>query len=82
MEKNKISTATCLINKEDSISYGWWYENKKCIDSKIVKKLMKEFAKLHVEAALKAASEKLNYKKDFYLVKNEILNAYPLENIK
>jgi hypothetical protein len=40
------------------------------------------FAKLHVEPALKAASEKLNYNKNFATVQKEILNAYPLENIK
>ena len=43
-----------------------------------------EFAKLHVEAALKAAAE-TNYpstKANFELVNSRILNAYPLENIK
>ena len=53
-----------------------------------------EFAKLHVEAALKAASEKAEIKDDgninrngdwseyFVIDKDSILNAYPLENIK
>lgn len=43
-----------------------------------------KFAKLHVEAALKAAAE-LNYpstKANFELVNDKILNAYPPENIK
>ena len=49
-----------------------------------------EFAKLHVEAALKAASEG-QIKKDIYMMtehgesmnwKESILNSYPLENIK
>ena len=48
---------------------------------------MIEFAKLHVEAALKAASEKYwetatqgsNSIQGYH---NDILNAYPLENIK
>lgn len=48
------------------------------------------FARLHVEAALKAASEKAtqNYSEEnvlgeFYTInKDSILNAYPLENIK
>ncbi len=59
--------------------------------------VMIEFAKFHVEAALKAASEKANTivhkhvhdedEIDGYILidiinKNSILNAYPLENIK
>jgi hypothetical protein len=51
-------------------------------------KFAKEFAKLHVEAALKQASEKAYYR-DFneYVCRSEenkqsILNAYPLTNIK
>lgn len=62
-------------------------------DSKLVKQVSKvlvEFAKIHVEAALKAASEKweANYKVDEHIgviitiKKESILNAYPLENIK
>jgi hypothetical protein len=52
--------------------------------------IMIEFAKLHVEAALKAASEgQIN--RDIYMMleygedmnfKKSILNSYPLENIK
>lgn len=37
-----------------------------------------EFAKLHVEAALKKASEKF----DHYSNKNAILSSYSLDNIK
>ena len=66
--------------------------------------MMIEFAKLHVEAALKEASESIELdskieseyqgslgneegllyvnKEYFYIDKNSILNAYPLENIK
>ena len=52
--------------------------------------LMIEFAKLHVEAALKHASEKAEisnkpkFSGDYNLVIDEdsILNSYPLENIK
>ena len=51
---------------------------------------MIEFAKLHVEAALKHASEKAElsnkpkFSGDYNLVVDEesILNSYPLENIK
>ena len=53
-----------------------------------VKTAMIEFAKLHVEYALKNASEKSTVIRDeeFYTIshvnKNSILNAYPLTNIK
>lgn len=44
--------------------------------------MMKDYAKLHVEAALKAASDiKKNYRSTF-LMTQDILNAYPIENIK
>ena len=54
-------------------------------------KIMKEFAKLHVEQALKEASEKVvldygdylsdgNYER--VIDKDSILNSYPLSNIK
>jgi hypothetical protein len=51
----------------------------------------KEFAKLHVEAALKSAWENAEIKQDIFSESGEpiyeinhltILNAYPLENIK
>jgi hypothetical protein len=54
--------------------------------------LMVEFAKLHVEAALKAASDKASLTDFAYeflqegaydaIDKDTILNAYPVENIK
>jgi hypothetical protein len=51
--------------------------------------MMIEFAKLHVEAALKAASEGADYYTDgqehieqVWIDKDSILNSYPLENIK
>lgn len=45
-------------------------------------KIMIEFARLHVEEALKEASKKLNYNRDFCNVQKDILNSYPLENIR
>jgi hypothetical protein len=49
------------------------------------RKAMIEFAKLHVEQALKEASKKSKYKEgqitDHKLTKS-ILNSYPLDNIK
>ena len=49
-----------------------------------IKKAMIEFAKLHVEAALKNASEKISDKKGKYIMPNKefILISYPLNNIK
>ncbi len=55
--------------------------------------LMQEFAKFHVEAALKQASEKAKIKYEYsgntgseycyeYVDQNSILNSYPLTNIK
>ena len=46
--------------------------------------MMIEFAKLHVEAALKVASEKISDKKGKYIMPNKefILISYPLNNIK
>jgi hypothetical protein len=46
---------------------------------------MKEFAKLHVEAALKEANEKAEIvilEKSVFLDSSSILNSYPRENIK
>jgi hypothetical protein len=50
--------------------------------------MMIDFAKLHVEAALKEASEKAYFRDSNGFVckteenKKSILNSYPLENIK
>jgi hypothetical protein len=47
---------------------------------------LKEFAKLHVEAALKAAYDNIEYttvdSSVPYVVEGSILNSYPLSNIK
>lgn len=68
-----------------------WYETdghaKQSVD------IMIEFAKMHVDAALKAASEKAKITYEYsgntgseycdeYVDKDSILNSYPLENIK
>lgn len=49
-----------------------------------VEKLMKEFAKLHVEAALKNCLDKYHHsmQEDYTFGSSEIMNAYPLTNIK
>ena len=50
--------------------------NKTTFDA--IEKTMIEFAKLHVQAALKAADDN----SIMYISADSILNAYPLENIK
>lgn len=77
----------------------WGYENyydfagqNQKVDTqlKLTKQLAIEFAKLHVEAALKQASEEAKttwVTTDFYdntkiVSKSSILNSYPLTNIK
>ena len=49
-----------------------------------IRQVMIEFATLHVEAALKNASEKISDKKGKYIMPNKefILISYPPENIK
>ena len=49
--------------------------------------MMIEFAKMHVEAALEAASKKAHIQMDEHdlscsVNKSSVLNAYPLDNIK
>jgi hypothetical protein len=74
---NKIPTA----EKFFKLSEDWGNAGKQ------VHQKMIEFAKLHVEAALKASSEKYwetattgsNSIQGYH---NDIVNAYPLENIK
>lgn len=86
----KIPTAKKLINSKESdgvfLSNGNYYYSE-YIDLKKVRKLMIEFAKLHVEAALKEASVKASVYADEggyseFVDENSILNSYPLENIK
>jgi len=51
-----------------------------------VSEMMIAFAKVHVEAALKAVYENIEYTEVyssvFYVVEESILNSYPLSNIK
>jgi len=72
-----------IITQGDTEPYGRLPNDK-------VPLVMIEFAKLHVEAALKEAADKAELKyrindiscNDKILNKNSILNAYPLINIK
>lgn len=87
--KDKVITAQEFLD----ISFG---ENK-AVRSKITKAMI-EFAKLHVQEALKQASEKSlmkdvnedchyedeegNFPEIYFIDKDSILNAYNLNNIK
>lgn len=87
--KDKVITAQEFLD----ISFG---ENK-AVRSKITKDMI-EFAKLHVQEALKQASEKSlmkdvnedchyedeegNFPEIYFIDKDSILNAYNLNNIK
>jgi hypothetical protein len=84
--ENNIPTAESFYDKKDKNGLPMSFNEK-----------MIEFAKLHVEQALKAASEKVRqiedpyaytgntgseYPADYIVDKDSILNAYPLTNIK
>ena len=62
---------TSFENRNDEVEL--WFETNP--DAKQSVEIMIEFAKLHVEAALKNASESV-------CTLDSILNSYPLENIK
>ena len=75
---SKIPTAEEFLRK--NIDYVL---EKDCKED--VENAMKEFAKLHVEAALYVASEMADLTDNGrfpYVDKSSILNSYPLSNIK
>ena len=77
---SKIMFPTLFKYKPDEIKL--WFETNP--DAQQSVNIMIEFAKLHVESALREAAE-TNYpstKANFELVNSRILNAYPLDNIK
>jgi antirestriction protein len=77
MEENKIPTAEEFWIENNA--NGVWHSN-----------ILVEFAKLHVKAALKAASENAVAKEnpadygtgEILVDENSILNSYSLDNIK
>ena len=82
--ENKIPTAEEFF---DSSSLKISNDTEYKYIQKVIKEKAIEFAKLHVEAALKAASEDAHtkdvpYTDDVEVDKDSILSAYPLENIK
>jgi hypothetical protein len=84
----KIPTASELFDKYAYLSY-LNYDDGCSVSKDAFEKALLEFAKLHVEAALKAASENVvvDYTHvepdniEVYAINSSILNAYPLKNI-
>ena len=82
----KIPTAEELIRLQ--FCKGEFEEIMECLNASIepsIVRAMIEFAKLHVEAALKEASKKSKNKEGQitdHKLTNSILNSYPLSNIK
>lgn len=81
MEENKIPTAEKFFEDISEVNTKQEFI--------ILINRVKEFAKLHVKASLKAAAERGVIKKTDampdakrYIDKNSILNAYPETNIK
>ena len=78
---SKIPTAEEFLTISDEFEV---LETRK--QEEVVTKTMIEFAKLHVEAALKEANRKVivtyYYNEGIRVNKDSILNAYPLTNIK
>ena len=91
---SKIPTAKEFLHQSKSLHNMW--DNTRGRgewDEEAIANSHIEFAKLHVEAALKEASKKAKCCDDAivdlghtiieaYVEENSILNAYPLENIK
>ena len=86
MENNIPTAEECLIKEEvllKTIKESGNFPLNLTRDTHIgsahaIKRAMIEFAKLHVEAALKEASEDANMDSDYY----QALQVYPLTNIK
>lgn len=75
-ENKNVLTAGDFLNKE---YYHIVLDSKDTwVNVGDIERAMVEFAKMHVEAALKEASEKF----DHYSNKNAILGSYSLSNIK
>lgn len=85
-----IPTAEEFIDMHPEVkTYYDIYEHESVVERGSAEKAMIEFAKLHVEAALKEASENVKWKEQITMqglqvtiIKSSILNAYPLTNIK
>ena len=83
-----IVTTDELLKKQFCISYVTEDELIMTDGNDIIKKMLIDFAKSHVQAALKLASVSAKLKRidftvnDYEVDKESILNSYPLKNIK
>ena len=76
LESKNVPTADEFLNKE---YYHIVLDSKDTwVNVGDIESAMVEFAKLHVEAALKAAGNATS----LYDFKEDIINSYPLNNIK
>lgn len=90
--EEKIPTTEELFKKYSSLCQFEEGDSEFLIDKEDFKEVMIEFVKLHVVAALKSASEKVELTDFAYeflqegaydaIDKDSILTAYPLDNIK
>jgi hypothetical protein len=79
---SKIPTAEDLFEKYSNLCQFEEGLNEYMMDKEDFKEAYMEGVKLHVEAALKEANAKAKNCHIDEIINNEILNAYPLENIK
>lgn len=93
LKKQKSSTINIVTTKEllkTEFSMTYIVEDELIITNgnDIIEKMLIDFAKSHVQAALKAASIHVKLKRidftvnDYMVDKESILNSYPLKNIK
>ena len=93
LKKQKSSTINIVTTKEllkTEFSMTYIVEDELIITNgnDIIEKMLIDFAKFHVQAALKAASIHVKLKRidftvnDYMVDKESILNSYPLKNIK
>ena len=93
LKKQKSSTINIVTTKEllkKEFSMTYMVEDELIITNgnDIIEKMLIDFAKFHVQAALNAASIHAKLKRidftvnDYMVDKESILNSYPLKNIK
>lgn len=86
MEENKIPTSKEILKNSQDFFGVRVHLNDDGISERYTLHAMREFAKLHVKAALKEAIEKVILEDSEFgyvgVCKDSILNAYPESNIK
>lgn len=74
-----------MVPTAEEIFYSKEFSKNSSLEFEDVENLMIEFAKMHVEEALKEAYEKAGleyYGDEVCYDKDSIITAYPLENVK